>query len=181
MHYQIFENRKSFPRAFVVSKVIYETDKKRILEMMFDLNLKNVALVEQEMILDQASGSATIETYAPAFIFLKATTTGRSLLVLTDNYYPGWKVKVNGQNQQIYRVDYSFRGVILPKGSSVIEFYYQPWSFDVGVYMGVTLTYVLSDSLFRVYLILCLWSDMKYFDLIFLVFFFFKQKTAYEI
>ena len=135
LHYQIFENRKSFPRAFVVSKVIYETDKKRILEMMFDLNLKNVALVEQEMILDQASGSATIETYAPAFIFLKATTTGRSLLVLTDNYYPGWKVKVNGQNQQIYRVDYSFRGVILPKGSSVIEFYYQPWSFDVGVYM----------------------------------------------
>ncbi len=57
------------------------------------------------------------------------------MLILTDNYYPGWKATINGITSKIYRVDYTFRGVILPKGESTVVFSYMPESFLIGIYI----------------------------------------------
>jgi uncharacterized membrane protein YfhO len=46
--------------------------------------------------------------------------------------YPGWRARVDGRPQDIYRADYGLRAVPLPAGEHVIEFIYRPVSFDVG-------------------------------------------------
>jgi uncharacterized membrane protein YfhO len=46
----------------------------------------------------------------------------KGLLVLTDNYYPGWKATIDGKNSEILRADYSFRGLVVTPGKHIIEF-----------------------------------------------------------
>ena len=73
---------------------------------------------------EQPTGSAKIVSYTPNKIVIEAITNSPALLFLSDNHYPGWKATVNGDSSKIYRADYSFRSVIVPKGESVVEFEY---------------------------------------------------------
>ena len=63
---------------------------------------------------------------------LQAEVVEDSLLVLSDTYYPGWKVFVNGERVKIYRADYAFRAIPLSPGTHRIEFIYDPLSFKLG-------------------------------------------------
>jgi hypothetical protein len=56
----------------------------------------------------------------------------RSVLVLTDVHFPGWKATVDGRTAPIERVDYLLRGVVVPPGAHRVEFTYAPRSFRIG-------------------------------------------------
>jgi hypothetical protein len=63
-----------------------------------------------------------------------------SLLVLSDAYYPGWQVTVDGRRRELLRTNYAFRGVFVESGSHTIEFRFRPVSLMVGaVISGATL------------------------------------------
>jgi uncharacterized membrane protein YfhO len=53
-------------------------------------------------------------------------------LVLSDNYYPGWKAFVDGRAAVIKRVKYLFRGVEVPEGKHQVRFIYDPASVKIG-------------------------------------------------
>ncbi|MBH0204076.1 MAG: YfhO family protein [Nitrospira sp.] len=59
------------------------------------------------------------------------------ILVLTDAFYPGWKVRVDGEEQKILRANYLFRAVALPAGNHKVEFIYDPASFKVGLMISL--------------------------------------------
>lgn len=151
--YQILENTNAFPRAFLVSQVILEPESDRILQRMFNpgVNLVKTAFIEEQGIPDKLStGSAEIDTYTPNKISIKTNSNGASFLVLTDVFYPGWRVYINGNPAKIYRTDFSFRGVHLPKGHNNVVFSYEPDSFRYGVITAIigllgisTLCYVI--------------------------------------
>ena len=63
----------------------------------------------------------------------------RSLLVLTDVHYPGWKATVDGREAPIERVDYLLRGVPCPPGEHTVELRYEPASWRVGWIVSVAL------------------------------------------
>jgi uncharacterized membrane protein YfhO len=56
----------------------------------------------------------------------------KSLLVVSDTYYPGWKAFVNGKETKIYRADYAFRAIPLDAGTHRVEFIYDPISLKLG-------------------------------------------------
>jgi uncharacterized membrane protein YfhO len=58
-------------------------------------------------------------------------------LVLSDTWYPGWKVTVDGRASQLLRANYLFLGVKVPEGEHTIVFYYQPASYPVGAGISV--------------------------------------------
>jgi uncharacterized membrane protein YfhO len=62
-------------------------------------------------------------------------------LVVSDTYYPGWKVFVNGNPKKIYQANYAFRAVPLNAGIHKVEFVYDPVSFKLGA--GVTFLGIL--------------------------------------
>lgn len=133
-----FKNFQAFPRANVVSVAIKETDKEKILEGMFGSNLLKTAFVEKDVALaPSASGTAEIVSYTPNRITINALTNGATLLVLSDNFYPGWKASVNGKDAEILRTNYTFRGVVIPEGKSSIEFNYLPQSLIIGTYLAL--------------------------------------------
>ncbi|MBX9687736.1 MAG: YfhO family protein, partial [Candidatus Obscuribacterales bacterium] len=50
-------------------------------------------------------------------------------LVLTDVYYPGWQVYVDGEKAEIERANFAFRAVKLSAGKHELRFEYEPLSF----------------------------------------------------
>jgi hypothetical protein len=65
-------------------------------------------------------------------LHLRVRTTGDTLLVLSDTYFPGWKAFVNGKETKIYRANYAFRAIALGAGINHVEFVYDPVSFKLG-------------------------------------------------
>jgi len=71
-------------------------------------------------------------------IELTASLNKAKILFLSETYYPGWKVYVDGVKEKIYRANYAFRGVPLAPGRHEVLFVYDPLSFKLG--MALTLT-----------------------------------------
>ncbi len=54
-------------------------------------------------------------------------------LVFSENYYqPGWQAYIDGKPVDHIRVDYTLRGLIVPKGNHTIEFIFQPKVIQTG-------------------------------------------------
>jgi hypothetical protein len=82
--------------------------------------------------LSGRAGAAAVTIYRPQYVALDATADGRSLLVVSDVYYPGWRARVDGQESSVYRVDHALRGVLLEAGAHRVEFFFQPLSLFAG-------------------------------------------------
>lgn len=140
--YFIYENKNVIPRAFLVGDYQIENDKEKIMKKLLSENfdIKSTAILEKEPNIKRVKnfeGDATILKNTPNKIVIETNSKNQSILVLSDNYYPGWKVKINGNKNEIIRTNYTFRGVAVPEGKNIIEFYYSPESLKIGVYLSV--------------------------------------------
>src|SRR5262249_61026881 len=79
-----------------------------------------------------ARSQAGIGEYLPGRVVVETSGARGGLLVLTDQYYPGWQATVDGTPATIVRADYLFRGVRVPGGDHRVEFVYRPSSFRTG-------------------------------------------------
>ncbi len=138
--YQILQNNAALPRVFLVDRYITQTGPQKILSTMFDKNFNPGREVVLEQKLNQkitSTGSANIVGYTPDKVSVRTNSNGRSLLFLSDNFYPGWNVYIDGKKTDIYRADFSFRAVSVPKGKHLVEFVYFPSSFLLGFWAAV--------------------------------------------
>lgn len=130
-HFQLFRNNFALPHVtlFYDYEVISKKEDivKRFYSDMFDYRKK--LIVEESISFkrnQKSDGNVKILKYSPQNIAIVADTNSDALLFLSDNYYPGWKAKVDGKEAKIYRADYAFRAIILPEGKHEVVFYYNP-------------------------------------------------------
>jgi hypothetical protein len=71
-------------------------------------------------------------------IDLSAPAPQGSSLVVSENYYPGWKATVDGKAARIGRADYSLIGVELPQGARGVELVFTSPSYE----RGKTITWI---------------------------------------
>jgi hypothetical protein len=82
------------------------------------------------------AGHVTMHLDAPAPV--------GSALIVSENYYPGWKVTVNGREGVTARADYSLIGVPLPEGARAVELSFASAAYATGkVITLVALTVIL--------------------------------------
>jgi hypothetical protein len=93
-------------------------------------------------------GVARVVSYEPERVVVRARAGGPGLLVLGDNYFPGWKAEVDGRSVPIERVDYLFRGVRVGAGEHTVVFRYQPLSWRVGWLVSLVSLVGLALALF---------------------------------
>jgi uncharacterized membrane protein YfhO len=79
-----------------------------------------------------APGSARFVLYDNERVVAESRAQRRSLLVLSDVHYPGWKARVDGREVPMERVNYLLRGVMVPAGTHRVEFVYEPASWRAG-------------------------------------------------
>jgi hypothetical protein len=74
----------------------------------------------------RSGGTAILERYEAERITIRASARSRSVLVLTDAWYPGWEATVDGRPAPVLLVDHALRGVPLGPGTHRVELAYRP-------------------------------------------------------
>ena len=140
--WKVYENLSGYPRAWTVHETIIEPSALRALALLgtpgFDGH--RTAFIDVPVALEPLSAgaqeTARVSSTSLARMELEVEAQSRGLLVLSENYYPGWRATVDGQPTHIYRVDSALRGVVVPRGHSRVVLRYAPAS----IYWGGLLT-----------------------------------------
>lgn len=141
--WQIYENKDVLPRIFLASEYVVEKNKQKVIDMVFDKNfdLRNRIILEEEIFpklnfAKDDNARVDIKEYSPNRILLKTFSETNMLLFMSDNYYPGWRVSVDGEFGKIYRANYSFRAIPITKGTHEVRLFYSPDSFKLGMWIS---------------------------------------------
>ena len=134
--YDIFENTTALPRFFLTSQYQVITDDQKIIDTLYAKNSDNRTLVLEEdpliTSLNDKTSTVNLISYQPEKIEFKTNSSNNALLFLSDNDFPGWKAYVDGQENKIYRANYSFRSVLVPAGQHQVKFVYEPKTVKIG-------------------------------------------------
>lgn len=146
----LFDRPSAFPPAFLAScwELAAEADAIPRLEAMSSSDLRSTAVVTDGPAARQALGEAPVgpcrpagrvrvDRYEPEQVVLAAQADQRSVLVLTDTWFPGWEVRVDGRTAPLLRVDHALRGVVLSPGPHLVEFAFRPSVHAAGAAMTV--------------------------------------------
>jgi len=76
----------------------------------------------------------TTTSYAPGKVSLKldAPAPEGSALVVSENYYPGWRATSGGRELKVARADFVLTGVELPAGITEVELSFRDAAYDKG-------------------------------------------------
>jgi hypothetical protein len=86
--------------------------------------------------IPQRDDKVVIKRYAPDEVAIEVESGG-GLLVLSDLFYPGWKVRVNGKEGEVIKAFGLLRGVVVGEGRSEVTFYYRPLSLYLGIIVSL--------------------------------------------
>ena len=143
------------PRTYIVSKTTQEEDPVKILDRLssaeFDPN--KLVILEKPVEIPpnkNFKAEASITHYGNQDVAIRASLTSPGVLVLTDFFYPGWRVYVDGEEREILRANLFFRGVPLQPGEHDVGFRYEPRSFALGLY--ISLAFLAAVSIWSVFL-----------------------------
>jgi hypothetical protein len=144
---KLYRNRNLAPRAWLV-KDFQVLDAQAVLGALVTKGFhpaKSVLLEEEPIWLTESvpqgrarEGGSTPENKVEFVsesnnrLRLRVQAAEKSLLVLSDTYFPGWKAFVNGKETKIYRANYAFRALPLKAGTHEVEFVYDPIWFRLG-------------------------------------------------
>ena len=135
---KIYENLDVLPRAFLLSNWIWQPDETAVLQAMQqpEFSVRETAVLlgngENQAGATDPSASAEIMRYAPEQVVVNTSSSQPQLLLLTDAYYPGWQVAVDGAPTELLQADGLFRGVQLSAGEHEVVFTFAPRSFQLG-------------------------------------------------
>ncbi len=111
----LYENMNVLPRSFYVPAARVVPERGRILDEVFSRGFEP----RRELLLEEAVRS-------PAGFWFTS-----------DWFYPGWKAFVDGKETRIYRANYLFRAVAVPRPDSKVTYVYDPPSFKLGALISL--------------------------------------------
>lgn len=153
----IYEYKDSLARFYLVNDFEVIKDDKQTLEKLFskDFNPSEKIILEEDPNIKLAQNKKLeskidVLLNKPDTIILKVASNQRAILLINDNYYPGWKAFTDSQENfennvetKIYRANYTFRAVLVSEGDSFIKLTYKPLSFKLGMVLSISGTLIL--------------------------------------
>lgn len=171
----VYKNEDAMPRAFLAHNIEFATEDEMLGRVTGgETNLRTVALVDANdeehlnpWTVDLENAATTpisvdkvdIKSYSCNKVVVDVAAAQAGVLVLTDQYFPGWKARVDGNTKEVGQVDYAFRGVAVPAGKHKVEFTYFPESFDKGLRLMKVALVLIAGVAF--YVILRFFEDRK--------------------
>jgi uncharacterized membrane protein YfhO len=77
----------------------------------------------------------TVATAKRVVVAAELATPG--VLVMSDAWYPGWRVTVDGAAAPLLRADYALRGVALPAGRHIVELTFRSRPAELGLFLSL--------------------------------------------
>ncbi len=149
----ILYNKAELPRAFFVNR--YEVaDGLNILNKIKELSFdpKDVAFMldDPKIDIDAPKEGTSVQyiRFGIQDIALKVKATGNNLLFLSESWYPaGWKAHIDGKEIPIHRLNYMFRGVVIPAGEHTLTMSFDPNGFYVGKNLSLWINIIVLAGL----------------------------------
>lgn len=135
------KNNAALGNAWFVNKIQWEPDADSEMLAMDEFDPRSTAVVDQSFkndikdIADLSDSSAKIQLthYSLNDMQYESDNSQNGLAVFSEIYYPaGWKAYIDGKGSPILRVDYTFRGLVIPAGKHQIEFKFHPKTYFLG-------------------------------------------------
>jgi hypothetical protein len=144
----LYENKTAMSRAFFADRTVEAQSHDEALRILSDSGFDphTTAVVEragtsetQETAQDLAviPASATITSDNRNQIVIQTENVADGLLVLSDNYYPGWRASIDGTPAEILRANGTMRAVKVSAGSHLVLFVFAPSAFFASMYVSV--------------------------------------------
>ncbi len=148
----VYENKNARPRAFLVGEAIRTSDQEAALSVMsgekFDPS-KTVVFERDYQIHSspQITGEAGIIEDRRNRVVIKTRCEQDGILVLSDNFYPGWKASIDGSPIEIMKANVTMRAVRVPAGEHVVSFEFAPTSLRVSIYASLAALVIVAGAL----------------------------------
>ena len=145
----ILKNNLYAPRAFFVDS--YKTKSgieilNSIKEMNFIPSYVAYFMEEPNLKIDPPTEKSFAEftKYSSQEFVIKVGASGNNLLFISESWYPkGWKAYIDEKEIPIYRLNYMFRGVVVPDGVHTLKMKFEPESFYLGKNLSLWLNILL--------------------------------------
>ncbi len=140
---RLFEMGDPFPKAWFVSNIeIIPNPQVAIAHLASDqFDLRQSATIAEAIdqpLDDVINGEINVVGFTPTSIQVEVSTSGQSLLVFSQIYYPGWRAEIDGQFVKIQQANGILQGVVVPEGQHIIDLSFVPTTFWNGVWIAAT-------------------------------------------
>lgn len=146
--YRLYENLSYMKRFFLVYTAnVYQSSNEledAILGRTVDLSNTVLFLNEDigtisdfDLDCSMDKGQVSVLSYNSHLIQLMTESPCDSFLSTSEVYYPGWKATIDGNDVPVYKSNYAFRSLYVPKGKHMIVFYYFPAIYIVGLVISL--------------------------------------------
>ncbi len=153
---KIYENPFVLPRIYFVTQFIVENDLKKSLNIIDSLKEKvysTIVLHEKVNFVNNINHSLKEQDYFISNTNFSTNKISFSILnkvpgfiVVSQNYYPGWKCRVDNKLTKIYHCNIFMSSIYIPEGYHDILLSYEPESFKFGCV--ITLLSLLSICIY---------------------------------
>jgi len=150
---RVYFAKEFLPRAFFVNR--YEVARgidilQRIKSMSFGARDVGYLMEDPGFAVDPpgAAAQAKFVKYGIHGFEMDVNATGQNLLFVSETYYPvGWKAYIDDKETQIYRLNYLFRGVLVPPGQHKLVMKFEPRGFFVGKNLSLAANVLILGAL----------------------------------
>ncbi len=128
---KIYWYKKALPRIYPVESIIYADSKQHVMDALYHPGFDSArqAVVEEAIPILKSLINATdkidVVTYGPAEIRVVSNFLSDHFVVIANMYDSGWKASIDSISTRIYRTNYVFQGIVVPKGNHSVVLYYQ--------------------------------------------------------
>lgn len=158
---KIFKTSKTLPRASIFYKALIAKDDTETLAKLKskDFDIYSTVLLPSEQIeaavlpvsaTSEALSSQKIVLDTPLAIKVAVDSRHDGILMLNNQFYPGWTVYVDGKRDELLRADYLFQAVLVKEGEHEVLFQYEPLSFYGGACLWALTLFSISAYAFFV-------------------------------
>ncbi len=150
----VYRNPHAMPRVFAASAARVARDAAAALALLGDprLDLRRTVVLEAPPVPPpRATGdaAATLVSYAPGDVRVRATCTEFCWVVLTESFAPGWLAAVDGGSTDVLRADRALLAVAVPSGTHDVALVYRPRSVMIGAPVSLLVLCVLVAAALR--------------------------------
>jgi len=136
--YKLYVNDQALPRYSVVTKILgaYESSEEFLARVNAGYDFRNEAYVPQSELPELQAWLGKPESRAAYQIKeeysslnrarLRVDTDAPAILLLNEYFHPAWQSSVNGKRVAPVKLNLNQIGVLIEKGSNVVEFEYRP-------------------------------------------------------
>jgi hypothetical protein len=141
----VVETPGPLPRAFIAARAVPVSPGERLPSQTSLCGLPGQAVFQAAAgvpsagnnLVPRAVRECKIVSYRRHQVQVEFELEGEGLLVMLEQFYPGWRARVDGVERPVVEVAGVFRGVHVRQGERVLQMSYQPTGFFAGAALSL--------------------------------------------